>query len=116
RQDRRFTPTRVGTASRRGCWLGCVSVHPHARGDGGWGTGRSRSPGGSPPRAWGRRVRHRRVWRLGRFTPTRVGTACGLTPIPTCRAVHPHARGDGRPLNRAVGVLNGSPPRAWGRP
>src|SRR5579884_2513700 len=50
---------------------------------------------GSPPRAWGQRFRGQGGGRVGRFTPTRVGTtASGGT----------HAASN-----------RGSPPRAWGQ-
>src|SRR5690606_19136678 len=91
----RFTPTRVGTASRAARRWACTAVHPHARGDGAVLAALVPRVGGSPPRAWGR-LRAELGGRLdGRFTPTRVGTAtrgsCRLGAYP----VHPHARGDG---------------------
>ena len=112
---------------------------------------------GSPPRAWGRRCRspgpgaaptvhphgrgdgcipHRKLDRIGRFTPTGVGTAIAPTAPGAPATVHPHGRGDGARLivpadshgrftPTGVGTAQrrgrrwftwlGSPPRAWGR-
>ena len=95
---------------------GAPAVHPHVRGEGGFCRGRSgaggrftptcvgkavgqhaggNQPGGSPPRAWGRRP-----------------GASGRTLTPT---VHPHVRGEGSPRQHARPGAAGSPPRAWGR-
>ena len=90
---------------------------------------------GSPPRAWGRPVRHRWSSFGGRFTPTCVGTASGCSSsslvlrfTPTCVGtaadgpgdhalvpVHPHVRGDGGVIETVWKAIDGSPPRAWGR-
>ncbi len=59
RQQDRFTPTRVGTASREPFPSPDGTVHPHACGD---SNGRDyivRRLGGSPPRVWGQRARVR---------------------------------------------------------
>ncbi len=69
---------------------------------------------GSPPHAWGIRLRcNRQVPRL-RFTPTCVGN----TPAPPCsahiRPVHPHMRGEYLFRTPLPGALIGSPPHAWG--
>ena len=90
----RFTPTCVGTtrgAHARHC---ATAVHPHARGDENWLLPSSRSTVGSPPRAWGRLVRHAALRAVGRFTPTRVGTIRCPAWHALRVAVHPHTRGD----------------------
>src|SRR5439155_685552 len=51
-----------------------------------------------------------------RFTPTCVGTASKRRRGPVHRPVHPHVRGDGDVNDSNITILNGSPPRAWGRP
>ena len=50
-----------------------------------------------------------------RFTPTGVGTIRSLSRETADHPVHPHGRGDNRPVvcDRLVPV--GSPPRAWGQ-
>ena len=112
----RFTPTRVGTAP---CPSTCdlvLAVHPHARGDGRKRTRTLSEATGSPPRAWGRRCSSQTSIMLLRFTPTRVGTAWPLCEGPDVVSVHPHARGDGASGLIALSSMDGSPPRAWGRP
>ncbi len=54
RRPGRFTPTCVGTMPRLGGTGYTEPVHPHVRGDDVWPTRSGLSPGGSPPRAWGR--------------------------------------------------------------
>ena len=111
----RFTPTCVGTTAPQRRPRTASAVHPHVRGDDIRQLHRYAEYGGSPPRAWGRRLLPRtslepsgsppRAWgrrhllseppREPRFTPTCVGT--------TLPMVFP-----------SVGSI-GSPPRAWGR-
>ena len=71
---RGFTPTRVGTTAPIQSVYLSPSVHPHTRGD----HQNSRLPAaasaGSPPHAWGPRIRSGASDLCGRFTPTRVGT------------------------------------------
>ena len=69
-----FTPTGVGTGEEPTDWCRSLPVHPHGRGDWGWGCADHRRGVGSPPRAWGLAMPSpsRRPWR--RFTPTGVGT------------------------------------------
>src|SRR5579885_2884556 len=50
-----------------------------------------------------------------RFTPTPVGTMVAHPPAARMTAVHPHARGDDAVADDVDGVLDGSPPRPWGR-
>ena len=51
--NRRFTPTGVGTIARLSKMLGRFSVHPHGRGDNATSARRGAASCGSPPRAWG---------------------------------------------------------------
>src|SRR5690606_8149690 len=53
----RFTPTRVGTTPGPHHRPGGSTVHPHARGDDPEIKHPFDTRNGSPPRAWGRRVR-----------------------------------------------------------
>ena len=111
----RFTPTGVGTITRRPVCTPSGSVHPHGRGD----NYRSNFPRarfyGSPPRAWGQLFQKQPRRFPSRFTPTGVGTMPTLTPSPTPTPVHPHGRGDnGSCCGRGCGRA-GSPPRAWGQ-
>ncbi len=111
----RFTPTCVGTVSRRFLIKIRIPVHPHVRGDGAGVAGLAPADPGSPPRAWGRCVPGRRRRGGGRFTPTCVGTVRTCSGARACRQVHPHVRGDGGELSPRGGSSCGSPPRAWGR-
>ena len=112
----RFTPTCVGTSSRRRCACGASTVHPHVRGDIAMALRMARFFAGSPPRAWG----HRDAGRLGhgrnRFTPTCVGTSPSSRPERRQAPVHPHVRGDISLPSRRMPSAAGSPPRAWGHP
>ena len=49
----RFTPTRVGTTSRRWRQFPCQAVHPHACGDNSRSFKLAGAATGSPPRVWG---------------------------------------------------------------
>ena len=90
----RFTPTCVGTTTPGDVSNTMKTVHPHVRGDNRLKRSEILRPEGSPPRAWGQRVRTwqtdqrygspPRAWgqlpcrpplsRSNRFTPTCVGT------------------------------------------
>jgi len=74
RSRTRFTPTCVGTISRRRYHRPNLSVHPHMRGD----NLMARTPAalnhGSPPHAWGQCDLARVFPEVLRFTPTCVGT------------------------------------------
>ena len=112
----RFTPTRVGTTT--------------------WSSPPRSKPSGSPPRVWGRRYmllpipfglavhphacgddgkRATSLFRMLRFTPTRVGTTAIRTHALREGPVHPHACGDDDGDGTAGGGPDGSPPRVWGR-
>ena len=132
----RFTPTGVGTASRRQQrWLvscgspprawgrlllprvcpACQRFTPTGVGTAAAGVNPSDTTSGSPPRAWGRLYATQGGGTLRRFTPTGVGTAFVHSDNRFVFAVHPHGRGDGKPVTPAPVAVNGSPPRAWGR-
>ena len=90
----RFTPTRVGTATKNEAAIRMVGVHPHASGDSKpsqWGEFRKV---GSPPREWGQPGTPAGSSLCRRFTPTRVGTAPPRPAAAATTAVHPHASGD----------------------
>src|SRR6185312_11161184 len=70
---------------------------------------------GSPPHAWGRPARRRLPQIRMRFTPTRVGKTSRKSRSATYPPVHPHTRGEDRPLFDVSMHANGSPPHAWGR-
>jgi len=91
----RFTPTGVGTT---------YSVEELAR-----------AAGGSPPRAWGRQPKRRKANNQVRFTPTGVGTtetACDWCGTPRFT---PTGVGTTLPKEAKGTLVDGSPPRAWGR-
>jgi len=111
----RFTPTCVGktTGSSTEWWN--PTVHPHVRGeDSDSRNHEARSPG-SPPRAWGRRVRLSRHACIARFTPTCVGKTPSTGHWRSQPPVHPHVRGEDAQWHRLSRHACGSPPRAWGR-
>src|SRR5690606_25542719 len=114
--QRRFTPTRVGTTVPRDRALWAQPVHPHACGDNARCQERPRQRRGSPPRVWGQRAWSSPRASPSRFTPTRVGTTT-RTGRPRGRGpVHPHACGD-NPNGREDDMQPaGSPPRVWGQP
>jgi len=132
--DQRFTPTRVGTSLLTAPAKVIISVHPHTRGDilrhgflslPSLGSPHTRGDilcsipcltecGGSPPHAWGHRVRAGDDRAIRRFTPTRVGTSQPLQRSCAPTAVHPHTRGDICLPTSALSAKHGSPPHAWG--
>src|SRR5438094_13432 len=107
----RFTPTRVGTTALSGALTAISTVHPHARGDDVVAATTSQATGGSPPRAWGRRLRTSVLRRRLGFTPTRVGTTPRAPGRWRSPAVHPHARGDDCDAYVLLLTKLGSPPR-----
>src|SRR5208337_3331645 len=111
----RFTPTRVGTTAARHSNAPATTVHPHARGDNLVSPRAHPSPFGSPPRAWGQRLKGKWERRHRRFTPTRVGTTYAREVQDGRIPVHPHARGDNRVNRPFFFGPPGSPPRAWGQ-
>ncbi len=111
----RFTPTGVGTTSRRSLPKCLKAVHPHGRGDN-YDTQLDRATKlGSPPRAWGQHNRSDSRAATHRFTPTGVGTTQLFAPRLGSLAGHPHGRGDNQSWLVLPAERNGSPPRAWGQ-
>ena len=111
----RFTPTGVGTICASHSAGTTYPVHPHGRGDNFVvGIKRWRNVG-SPPRAWGQLPQRPARQRVGRFTPTGVGTIETRRATRASAAVHPHGRGDNLVSAAQWVWSNGSPPRAWGQ-
>ena len=92
------------------------TVHPHVRGDDLAIAPEGTLSTGTPPRAWGRLSRCRRLSTCIRYTPTCVGTTIRASCMILALSVHPHVRGDDCPRRSRRDSLNGTPPRAWGRP
>ncbi len=111
----RFTPTRVGNTGPDKAhfyyafgspphawgilWTICRmrrgrSVHPHTRGE----YSVSSRAGGGP----------------ARFTPTRVGNTRQRPLTIRSSSVHPHTRGEYAERAGMSGLIDGSPPHAWG--
>ena len=111
----RFTPTSVGKTSM--CWPASVmtTVHPHERGEDGFGRVSCMTCIGSPPRAWGRLHGQQHHTQGSRFTPTSVGKTEVLGGHGGTPTVHPHERGEDTACRFDLGCCVGSPPRAWGR-
>ena len=93
-QARRSIPTCVGTTLSQGRSPPAGSVHPHVRGDYGWGTPRLRPWGGPSPRAWGLPAQKPPASSILRSIPTCVGTTELGIPQESTSSVHPHVRGD----------------------
>ena len=114
-QKERFTPTCVGKTPAQPPASAAAPVHPHVRGED-WCIWLSRNPrGGSPPRAWGRRLITLWAGDRCRFTPTCVGKTVFPSSANCSPAVHPHVRGEDCWAERWQFGRCGSPPRAWGR-
>ena len=111
----RFTPTGVGTMSRRPDAPSGEPVHPHGRGDNDLSLSSLRCVCGSPPRAWGQLNSDGEGSVTTRFTPTGVGTIWSRRRSGCGRTVHPHGRGDNRLTIPTYAAILGSPPRAWGQ-
>ncbi len=71
----RLTPTGVGTSDPTAGRYRTARAHPHRRGDifAGWALTLNLT--GSPPQAWGHRLRRQRIRRRPGLTPTGVGTS-----------------------------------------
>ena len=90
----RFIPTCVGNTSLCPLRGRRRTVHPHVRGEYAVSNGRSRTSGGSSPRAWGIHDPRPRPRASSRFIPTCVGnTPCLAAPCQTV-PVHPLVRGE----------------------
>ena len=110
----RSTPTCVGI-TRWPAWSASPRpVHPHVRGDHYTTAFRLTLITGSPPRAWGSRVRILPILSRLRFTPTCVGITRKSPQSCGPATVHPHVRGDHEKELLKEHGADGSPPRAWG--
>ena len=110
-----FTPTGVGKSPRPKVKSFFKMVHPHGRGEKNKAKFGQKTGFGSPPRAWGKVYVHRWTERPGWFTPTGVGKSTVKRGMPAVRMVHPHGRGEKETASHLPVLLNGSPPRAWGK-
>src|SRR5579859_4445011 len=111
----RYTPTCVGTIRAHRQDSIREPVHPHVRGDNYNPFAFFMAATGTPPRAWGQFGTVFRVEGIPRYTPTCVGTILYLLIASSPQTVHPHVRGDNRPLPYVPERLDGTPPRAWGQ-
>ena len=91
------------------------AVHPHACGENIKCGTPCPSPGGSPPRVWGKRGYNETQTNVSRFTPTRVGKTSPMMWRVAVVTVHPHACGENIPGHGYVTAWDGSPPRVWGK-
>ncbi len=89
----RNTPTYVGTTRVNGTAIKPVEEHPHVCGDNPVGAGAIFDQEGTPPRMWGQPASNAQQARVGRNTPTYVGTT-DLSPRPVPLSEHPHVCGD----------------------
>ena len=112
----RFIPTPVGNA----CWwaAGCArkAVHPHARGERTSLRSMNIPSSGSSPRPWGTLPHPPAIDHQQRFIPTPVGNALEKPTTGGGPTVHPHARGERKPVARWIDPWCGSSPRPWGTP
>ena len=111
----RYTPTRVGTTRLTLFYRNQKPVHPHSRGDNRSSGHTSIGHGGTPPLAWGQPNFCAVGSRIGRYTPTRVGTTHDPAEAPDHSEVHPHSRGDNRCRSESAAAWRGTPPLAWGQ-
>ena len=90
-------------------------VHPHARGEDSNFVDDNPAGYGSPPRTWGRLFGRDQLAIQSRFTPTHVGKTQPSGELLGVVLVHPHARGEDISICSYNSVVEGSPPRTWGR-
>ena len=107
-------PTRVGTTTRAGPYIGAGRDHPHTRGDHYPNMAPSTCFPGSSPHAWGPQEPEDGDSVVMGIIPTRVGTTRPhRLAFPNVRD-HPHTRGDHWGRGRASSASKGSSPHAWG--
>ena len=100
--ESRLTPTCVGRTSAPGRVASAPTAHPHVRGEDHTYAADTHAPTGSPPRAWGGRMRFdSRPWD-DRLTPTCVGRTSGEMQCRSCCPAHPHVRGEDSARLRAA--------------
>jgi len=104
----------VGNTGRLCPWPAPVSVHPHVRGEHARPRPSVAAAIGSSPRAWGTHDRRARSHGRRRFIPTCVGNTRALPGRTTSTPVHPHVRGEHKPIIQVSDGDRGSSPRAWG--
>ena len=114
--DSGLTPACAGTT--RPWWPAFCNTraHPRVRGDDGEAAVPVDVPGGSPPRARGRRRERHGVADLGGLTPACAGTTHGPQTGRNPERAHPRVRGDDHGTACRRRGAPGSPPRARGRP
>ncbi len=109
-----FIPTGVGnTCVLAPSWV-VIKVHPHGRGEYVMVTLTYRPDQGSSPRAWGILSEPSPNDSTLRFIPTGVGNTGTLAVGTYLITVHPHGRGEYKPIGANPYPRNGSSPRAWG--
>ena len=110
----RFIPTCVGNTLKAVAAEIGKPVHPHMRGEyEGW----QRWPiaaVGSSPHAWGIRAGHPATDGGNRFIPTCVGNTQKRPAYLPPMSVHPHMRGEYKPVGMYSAPVDGSSPHAWG--
>ena len=110
----RFIPTCVGnTASSPRC-VTSAAVHPHVRGEYEISRPSRFVLSGSSPRAWGIPTWGKVNRATRRFIPTCVGNTHGKPLLCYGVTVHPHVRGEYKPVGMYGAPVDGSSPRAWG--
>ncbi len=112
----RNTPTGVGKTWAISSSKMTEKKHPHGRGEDTRITPSSIPLWETPPRAWGRLAKWRRIMHGPRNTPTGVGKTFPPRHDPRSRQKHPHGRGEDRRSSAARWACAETPPRAWGRP
>ena len=110
----RFIPTCVGNSSGCGLSGDTNTVHPHMRGELGYGPFNSFYAAGSSTHTWGTRAPPAVHPRRGRFIPTYVGNSRSDPELRRRPAVHPHIRGELLPSCSSTTSLSGSSPHTWG--
>ena len=90
----RNTPTGVGKTAGRVAIRRKHQKHPHGRGEDMRAIAAIRAGLETPPRAWGRRCKGRRVIKSGRNTPTGVGKTLQKQADDAAKEKHPHGRGE----------------------
>ena len=112
----RFTPTLVGKTLLWMAHHGLDEVHPHACGENMPNCIAIWPANGSPPRLWGKPNHAGRAYARLRFTPTLVGKTRATIHTGFLTAVHPHACGENNRFFMVFLLIDGSPPRLWGKP
>ena len=105
----------MGKTARPFIVTACFTVHPHACGENGNGKRKSASAARSTPTPVGKTDNVVGNWRTIRSTPTPVGkTSCAASSV-VFQTVHPHACGEN--CLEVIGkfIVDGPPPRLWGK-